>query len=190
MNVPINGPVFRAARSLRRVSLRELSDRTGIAYQVLWRYERELQKADAGHLQKVAEALGMLPEDLIARGKLFATQLKVYLGPRALPLEQEDEIFKICAPERDLIPRRGALKIHTGIRLDVPENFVFLATGTRELAALGILADACVEPGRGRELVLTLIGNGTESYLIDRGEDIARGCLVPCVPVHTLQLRD
>ena len=190
MNVPINGPVFKAARSLRRVSLRELSDRTGIAYQVLWRYERELQKADAGHLQRVAEALDVAPEDLIAKGDLFATALKIYLGPRALPLTKEDEIFKICVPERDLIPRRGALKIHTGIRLDVPENFVFMATGTPELAALGILVDACLQPGRGRELVLTVIGNGTESYIIDRGEDIARGCLVPCVPVRTLQLRD
>jgi dUTPase len=105
-------------------------------------------------------------------------------------MTKDGAAFKICVPERDLIPRRGALKIHTGIRIDVPENFVFMATGTPELSGLGILVDACLQPGRFRDLVLTVIGNGTESFFIDRGEDVALGILVPCVPVRTLQLRD
>lgn len=189
MNIPIDGRVLKAARSLRRLSLRELSQRSGVAYQVLWRYETERQKAEPESLRRLAKALDVDPEDLVAKGQLFATALRVYLGPRALPMTKDGDVFRICAPERDLIPRRGALRLHTQIRLDVPENFVFMATGTQELAARGILADACIQPGRGRPLDLTIIGSGTESYLIDRGEDIARGCLVPCVPARALQLR-
>jgi transcriptional regulator with XRE-family HTH domain len=52
-------------RRQRVLSLRELEERSGVSYNVIWRIEAGRQGAQPRTIRKLAEALGVAPAELV-----------------------------------------------------------------------------------------------------------------------------
>ncbi len=56
---------LRALRRQRVLTLRELEERSGVAYNTIWHLENGKRGAQPRTLRKLAEALGVEPEKLV-----------------------------------------------------------------------------------------------------------------------------
>jgi transcriptional regulator with XRE-family HTH domain len=65
--VRIDGAKLRALRRRRMLSLRELGERSGVAFDNINKLENERRDAQPRTVRKLADALGVEPEDLVKR---------------------------------------------------------------------------------------------------------------------------
>lgn len=56
---------LKALRQQRVLTLRELEERSGVAYNTIWHLENGKRGAQPRTLRKLAEALGVSPEELV-----------------------------------------------------------------------------------------------------------------------------
>jgi transcriptional regulator with XRE-family HTH domain len=63
--VEVNVQRLRALRQQRVLTLRELEERSGVAYNTIWHLENGKRGAQPRTLRKLAGALGVEPEDLV-----------------------------------------------------------------------------------------------------------------------------
>ena len=61
----VNGMKLRALRERRALSLRELSDLSGVNYNAIWRIEVGRTGAQPRTVRRLAEALGVEPHELL-----------------------------------------------------------------------------------------------------------------------------
>jgi transcriptional regulator with XRE-family HTH domain len=61
----IDGPKLRGLRRARALSLRDLAERSGVAFDTINRLELGKQNAQARTVRALAEALGVEPEELM-----------------------------------------------------------------------------------------------------------------------------
>jgi transcriptional regulator with XRE-family HTH domain len=61
----VNGMKLRALREQRALSLRELSDLSGVNYNAIWRIEVGRTGAQPRTVRRLAEALGVDPHELL-----------------------------------------------------------------------------------------------------------------------------
>ncbi len=66
--VEVDGARLRALRRRRMLSLRELGERSGVAFDNINKLENEQRRAQPRTLRKLAEALGVEPHEL-AKGE-------------------------------------------------------------------------------------------------------------------------
>jgi transcriptional regulator with XRE-family HTH domain len=63
--VGVNAQRLRALRQQRVLTLRELEQKSGVAYNTIWHLENGKRDAQPRTLRKLAEALGVEPEELV-----------------------------------------------------------------------------------------------------------------------------
>jgi HTH-type transcriptional regulator, competence development regulator len=63
--VEVDGTKLRALRRRRMLSLRELEQRSGVAFDNINKLENERRRAQPRTLRKLAQALGVEPHDLV-----------------------------------------------------------------------------------------------------------------------------
>jgi transcriptional regulator with XRE-family HTH domain len=63
--VGVNVQRLRALRQQRVLTLRELEQKSGVAYNTIWHLENGKRDAQPRTLRKLAEALGVEPEELV-----------------------------------------------------------------------------------------------------------------------------
>jgi transcriptional regulator with XRE-family HTH domain len=63
--VEVNVQRLRALRQQRVLTLRELEERSGVAYNTIWHLENGKRGAQPRTLRKLAGALGVEPEELV-----------------------------------------------------------------------------------------------------------------------------
>lgn len=63
--VKVDGAKLRELRRRRMLSLRELGDRSGVAFDNINKLENEKRRAQPRTLRKLAEALGVAPHELV-----------------------------------------------------------------------------------------------------------------------------
>jgi len=63
--VEVNVQYLRALRQQRVLTLRELEERSGVAYNTIWHLENGKRGAQPRTLRKLARALGVEPEELV-----------------------------------------------------------------------------------------------------------------------------
>ena len=56
---------LRALRQQRVLTLRELEERSGVAYNTIWHLENGKRGAQPRTIRKLADALGVAPEELV-----------------------------------------------------------------------------------------------------------------------------
>lgn len=56
---------LKALRHQRVLTLRELEERSGVAYNTIWHLENGKREAQPRTIRKLAEALGVVPEELV-----------------------------------------------------------------------------------------------------------------------------
>ena len=66
--VEVDGAKLRALRRRRMISLRELGERSGVAFDNINKLENEQRRAQPRTLRKLAQALGVEPHEL-AKGE-------------------------------------------------------------------------------------------------------------------------
>jgi transcriptional regulator with XRE-family HTH domain len=66
--VEVNVQRLRALRQQRVLTLRELEERSGVAYNTIWHLENGKRGAQPRTLRKLARALGVEPEELVKTG--------------------------------------------------------------------------------------------------------------------------
>jgi transcriptional regulator with XRE-family HTH domain len=66
--VEVNVQRLRALRQQRVLTLRELEERSGVAYNTIWHLENGKRGAQPRTLRKLAGALGVEPEELVKTG--------------------------------------------------------------------------------------------------------------------------
>jgi transcriptional regulator with XRE-family HTH domain len=63
--IEVDGAKLRELRRRRMLSLRELGERSGVAFDNINKLENERRRAQPRTLRKLADALGVEPEELI-----------------------------------------------------------------------------------------------------------------------------
>jgi transcriptional regulator with XRE-family HTH domain len=63
--VEVNVQRLRALRQQRVLTLRELEERSGVAYNTIWHLENGKREAQPRTIRKLAQALGVSPEELV-----------------------------------------------------------------------------------------------------------------------------
>jgi transcriptional regulator with XRE-family HTH domain len=63
--VEVNVQRLRALRQRRVLTLRELEERSGVAYNTIWHLENGKREAQPRTIRKLAQALGVEPEELV-----------------------------------------------------------------------------------------------------------------------------
>jgi len=63
--VKVNVHRLRALRQQKVLTLRELEERSGVAYNTIWHLEKGKREAQPRTIRKLAEALGVEPEELV-----------------------------------------------------------------------------------------------------------------------------
>jgi transcriptional regulator with XRE-family HTH domain len=63
--VEVNVQRLRALRQQRVLTLRELEERSGVAYNTIWHLEHGKREAQPRTVRKLAQALGVEPEELV-----------------------------------------------------------------------------------------------------------------------------
>jgi transcriptional regulator with XRE-family HTH domain len=66
--VEVNVQRLRALRQQRVLTLRELEEHSGVAYNTIWHLENGKRGAQPRTLRKLAGALGVEPEELVKTG--------------------------------------------------------------------------------------------------------------------------
>ena len=66
--VKVNGAKLRELRRHRMLSLRELGDRSGVAFDIINKLENEQRRAQPRTLRRLADALGVEPHELMKEG--------------------------------------------------------------------------------------------------------------------------
>ncbi len=70
MSVELDGRRVQALREMRVIERRELAQMCGISYSTLSQIETDQRKARAKTVKRLAEALGVPPEELVRRLKV------------------------------------------------------------------------------------------------------------------------
>ncbi len=63
--VEVNVQRLKALRQKRVLTLRELEERSGVAYNTIWHLENGKREAQPRTIRKLAQALGVGPEELV-----------------------------------------------------------------------------------------------------------------------------
>ena len=70
MPLDVDGKRLKALREMRVMERRELAEKSGISYSTICQIETDRRKARAHTVKRLADALGVPPEELIRRLKV------------------------------------------------------------------------------------------------------------------------
>ena len=174
------GENIRRLRKSRALTQIELAKKAGLGHNTIQKAERDEGEIAARSLKQICDALGVSTNEVYEeKGPSFSVKLDAgaYMPVKA---HEEDAGYDLFAPAYNLVPRKGACVIDTGVHIAIPQGFAGVLMSKSGLNVKhGLTSEGLIDSGYTGAIKVKLYNNSDTSYEVRPGDKISQIVFLP-----------